>query len=72
MSDRASKFTDIYYLNKGDKFRFVYSDNFRDLEVVRVSESGTLIKGAVFNGETWVILSKGYSISNSSKVIPLQ
>jgi hypothetical protein len=68
---KETKSCDIYFLHEGDKFEFVHSKQYRDLEVVRVGESGTLIRGAVFDGEKWAFLSRGFTVSNKSRVIPL-
>lgn len=67
------KLVKLYYLNVGDKFEYPELNSFRDLTVVRTSESGTGISGQVTddNGETWKNLSANYTVSNGSLVIPL-
>jgi hypothetical protein len=65
-----SKIFPLCCLSIGDKFEIPELLFMRNLEVVRVSESGTGIKGewSEDRGETWKLLSLNYTISNGTMV----
>lgn len=74
MRKKAELATKLLFLNEGDYFYFEGTqDNYRNLQVARVTESGALIRGdakqkADDGTETWVPLPKGYVVSAGTPV----
>lgn len=75
MRKKAQLVTKILFLNPGDYFCYEGTqESFRNLQLVRVTESGALIRGEAKHinedkTESWVPLQKCYVISAGTPVI---